>query len=71
MEHIEKKEVNASNDKKTMWRYNDWKERPLIVYNNRMKIFSEYVNEKMGVLTVGDIIWINISEEDVSIFLTL
>lgn len=50
MEQVEKKEVNISNDKKSMW---------------RIKIFSEYINEKSGALVVGDIIWINLSEEDV------
>jgi len=32
-----------------------------------MKLFSEYINEKAGALAVGDIIWINLSEEDVKI----
>jgi len=50
MEQVEKKEINISNDKKSMW---------------RVKIFSEYINEKSGALVVGDIIWINLSEEDV------
>jgi len=35
------------------------------VYGYRMKLFSEYINEKSGALAVGDIIWINLSEEDV------
>jgi len=49
-ESLEKKEINISSDKKTPW---------------KVKIFSDYISEKLGVLSIGDIIWINLSEEDV------
>ena len=49
-ENLEKKEINVSHDKKTQW---------------RVKIFSDYVSDKIGVLSIGDVIWINLSEEDV------
>jgi len=48
-ESLEKKEINVSSDKRTPW---------------RVKIFSDYISDKVGVLSVGDIIWINLSEED-------
>lgn len=30
-----------------------------------MKIFSEYIDDRSDVLAIGDIVWINLSEEDV------
>lgn len=44
------KEMNVTVDRKPEW---------------RIQIFSDYVNEKMGLLSVSDIVWINLSEEDV------
>jgi len=42
-----KKEMNVSTDKKSSW---------------KIKIFCEYIEEKKGLLSVCDIIWINFSE---------
>ena len=46
-----KREVNISTDLKTNW---------------RVKIFCPYIDENQGFLQVGDVIWINFSEKDVT-----
>ena len=49
----DQKEINVSLDRKSLW---------------RLRIFADYFNEKQGLLSVGDVIWINLSEEDVKYF---
>jgi hypothetical protein len=45
-----KRELNISPEKRSFW---------------KIEIFSKYIDDKMGYLSVYDVIWINFSEEDV------
>jgi len=48
-----KREINISSEKKT---------------NFELQIFSEFLDEKKGFLTVCDLFWINFSEQDVAFY---
>ena len=52
-EGTSKRELNFAPEKKSFW---------------KIEIFSKYIDEKMGYLSLFDAIWINFSEEDVYIY---
>lgn len=50
----EKRELNVAPEKRSFWKIN---------------IFSKFMNDELGYLSVFDVIWINYSETNVNIYL--